>query len=202
MENRLEVRSRAILVLVLIATLTAAFAFGKDAVRQYAQGLFGNDKVTVVVTYVGALGPGDAGELEESIGNEEVAPYLETKGYEVDHVISFHQLIPEAAFDRNGPLRAYFNEREPDRDSARVLFVTVVALPINEESVTTGLALIDMSISKMAKTQRSGPPSISMDWTYEGPTSSASPKGALKNMSKELEIALDAYNQQRKQGGK
>lgn len=176
-------------------------------IKKYAtEFLFPREKVTVVVSFFSASADDQKDSaltrrMEKDIGRMQVVPFLEKQGYEVDHVLAFHELEQMGNGDRNGPLRSYFNEREPNRDSARVLFVTAVAIEHAEGNlVTGGFALLDVRFARLSKNQGAGPPTISIDWIYESPESTLSHQEAGANFADELNVGLETYARYRKSG--
>lgn len=184
--------------LFLIAGLctAAGVAFSAQAIH----GAFKpNETVTVLALYVGDIGSGEE-EIEEFIGNEAVASYLKTNGIETDHVLSMRNLGKSSGW--YGALPRYFAEHEPNRDSARLLVVTVVSLVNPMGDVETGVALIDARASNLIASRAKGrPPEVKVNWTYESaPAASDDPKEVARSMRLQLEQGLDSYVRNFKEG--
>jgi hypothetical protein len=200
MWNKCKSRKFVSFAVALVALLSVVATAGNTNIRKYIGGsLFPKEKITVVAAFLGAPTGEDASEFENSMGDLHVLPYLEKQGYDVERYISLHELIESEGMDSDGALIKYFNQREPERDHARVLFITIVAkLDERTDRVSSALAFLDVQIEGMSKKVGRG---TEIKWQYASPEFTLSPSAAAGQLEAELNSALVSYDKYRTQGG-
>ena len=180
-------------VLALSTLIYRNLAVGSNGV---GDDLSNSKKITVVVLNLSDVPPATSAAIEERVGQQDVAPYLIERGYNVENVFSFAQLM-----DRNGGIhRALINafESEPGRDSARILMVTLQAQPgVLPNTVSTAFALLDTQVSGLLRARKLGIPAPSKHiWAYELPPDEALVETSYQGFKSKLRLALKQYDQQ------
>jgi len=177
---------------VLSCLLVGGVFFGGYQLA-FGQNNSAGKKINIVVMYASAAEPLDAIRFEDSVGYDQVSPFLTQRGYEVENVFSMHRL----AISNGGLERSLINAfaDAPSRDDARMLFVTVAAEPGDSYTVRTNLALIDAQTSGLIKARRNLVAAhVDKLWTYESEPLTAPPARAAKAFDRQLEAALTEYD--------
>jgi hypothetical protein len=200
MWNKCKSRKAVSFAVTFVALLSVVATASNANILKYISGsFFPKEKITVVAAFFGAPTGEDASELENSMGDLQVLPYLKKQGYEVENYLSLHELVESEGIDSDGVLIKYFNRREPERDHARVLFITVIAkLDERTDRVSGALAFLDVQIEGMSKKVWR---ETEIKWQYASPEFTLSPSAAAGQLEADLNSALVSYDKYRTQGG-
>jgi len=134
--------------------------------------------------------------MEDSVGHDQVSPYLEAQGYEVENVFSMHRLAASNGGLRCALIAAF--DKEPKKYDARILIVTVAVEPGMEPyTVLTNFALLDSYVSGLVIARMNGTPAqVEKLWGYESEPHTAPPAEAAKKFGPRLNMALNLFNGQ------